>query len=437
MATTKDDILGTKPKANVTNQENSATPESNGVAPTDNNVATMAPSASETEPASNSVSTSTSTSGTTTAEPNKDTSNVTEVNSGIKTEPAVQPTTTQKTSSQQPTTSQPAAPVAKTSPKKSLTYTEMFEKMNPNPQKTKEQEDKEKKQKRREAIFSAISDGINSLSNLYFTTKGAPNMYDARNTLSDKSKARWDKLAQDYEASKKEYLNGYMRAKQADDENARDERNWRHTLDREGITDKRYDEDIAHRDKREGIDDQRYDENIAHRDKREGIEDQRYDESIVHRNKREAVEDSHWQKQFNETIREFNVSSAREAHKLKMEGQRLHHELKNGTVTFSLGTGKGTISISSDAINNPSNISYVFNKLPQSVRNNVHGDAIYDSRKKKVVGYKEPSTDAMLIAIGANIENSPNAQIALKEMAGIKPKTSKTAPTPKKVKINY
>ena len=36
-----------------------------------------------------------------------------------------------------------------------------------------------------------------------------------------------------------------------------------------------------------------------------------------------------------------------------------------------------------------------------------------------VVGYKPPTTEAMLIAIGANVENSPATQNAIKQVAGL------------------
>ena len=42
-----------------------------------------------------------------------------------------------------------------------------------------------------------------------------------------------------------------------------------------------------------------------------------------------------------------------------------------------------------------------------------------------VVGYKKPTTEAMLVCIGANIEGSIDAQNALREIGGGKPKHQK------------
>jgi len=42
-------------------------------------------------------------------------------------------------------------------------------------------------------------------------------------------------------------------------------------------------------------------------------------------------------------------------------------------------------------------------------------------QKDVIIGYQEPTSEAMLIAIGANIEGNIDAQNALRELAGEKP----------------
>ena len=49
---------------------------------------------------------------------------------------------------------------------------------------TEEQKAKREKRERREKLFAAIGDGLSALSNVYFTTKGAPDMSSKR-TLTD------------------------------------------------------------------------------------------------------------------------------------------------------------------------------------------------------------------------------------------------------------
>lgn len=61
-------------------------------------------------------------------------------------------------------------------------------------QKNKNEADEEKRRKR-EALFSALGDGIAAMSNLYFATQGAPSVtYDPRTSLSARAKARWDAI---------------------------------------------------------------------------------------------------------------------------------------------------------------------------------------------------------------------------------------------------
>ena len=80
-------------------------------------------------------------------------------------------------------------------------YERMAQLTDPNrPLSPYEQEQLDKKHKR-EAIFSALGDGISSLANVYFSTQGAYDMLpDPSESLSAKSKARWDKIKADRDA---------------------------------------------------------------------------------------------------------------------------------------------------------------------------------------------------------------------------------------------
>ena len=113
---------------------------------------------------------------------------------------------------------------------KRMSYEDMFKKLNPYQPPTEQELEKERKKQKREQIFAAIGDGISALSNLYFTTQYAPNMYLGRNTVSQKVKDRWDKLAAERNANMTAYINGLMRARQADDEYANNERAWERQL---------------------------------------------------------------------------------------------------------------------------------------------------------------------------------------------------------------
>lgn len=111
-----------------------------------------------------------------------------------------------------------------------VSYEEMFRLLNPYKPPTQEELEKERKKQRREQIFAAIGDGISALSNLFFTTQYAPNMYRPVETQSEKTKKRWDKLTAERNANMTAYINGLMRARQADDTYNDNERAWQREL---------------------------------------------------------------------------------------------------------------------------------------------------------------------------------------------------------------
>lgn len=111
-----------------------------------------------------------------------------------------------------------------------ISYEEMFKRLNPYQPPTTQELEKERKKQKREQIFAAIGDGISALSNLYFTTQYAPNMYSGKNTASQRTKERWDKLAADRNANMTAYINGLMRARQMDNEYDNNERAWARQL---------------------------------------------------------------------------------------------------------------------------------------------------------------------------------------------------------------
>ncbi|ROT16540.1 hypothetical protein [Duncaniella muris] len=131
---------------------------------------------------------------------------------------------------------------------KKLSYVEMFQQMSPYKPPTPEELEKERKKQKREVIFAAIGEGISAMSNLYFTTQYAPNAFDPSKGMAATTKARFDQLKKDREDNQRQYMEGFMRAMRLDAEDADKDRTWRHTLERERISDERYAEKTA-RDK--------------------------------------------------------------------------------------------------------------------------------------------------------------------------------------------
>ena len=101
--------------------------------------------------------------------------------------------------------------------KSAMSYADMFAAMEPYKEPTKEELEKERKKEKRERLFAAIGDGISALSNLFFTTQYAPNMYNPKETNSERVDNYWTKLRDEREANRRRYVDGYLKAKQADD----------------------------------------------------------------------------------------------------------------------------------------------------------------------------------------------------------------------------
>lgn len=133
--------------------------------------------------------------------------------------PAVKPVTVEQTKTI------PTPPA-----QESLSYADLYKKLNPYTPPTEEELAKEKKKQKREQIFNAIGDGISAFANLYFTTQYAPNMYSKGNNLTGRAQVRYDKLMKDREEKNEKYYTGLWRAMQADDRKAEVDRAWQRQL---------------------------------------------------------------------------------------------------------------------------------------------------------------------------------------------------------------
>ena len=113
---------------------------------------------------------------------------------------------------------------------KRVTMQELIDKYSTNKPVSKEQMEAEDKRAKREKLFAAISDGISAMSNLYFTTKGAPNMYDKENSQLKRVESKWEKHMADRNARMNAYIADLMRAKQADEAYEDNERKWKRQI---------------------------------------------------------------------------------------------------------------------------------------------------------------------------------------------------------------
>lgn len=99
------------------------------------------------------------------------------------------------------------------------------------------------KRERNRAIVSAIGDGLSALSNLYFTTKGAPSMEQPK--LSEKNMARYKYLKDLRSKQEAAYNAGLMNAMYRDYQIGNNERQWNYRSNRDRVEDDRYKETLA------------------------------------------------------------------------------------------------------------------------------------------------------------------------------------------------
>lgn len=91
-----------------------------------------------------------------------------------------------------------------------------FERMaqitDPNRPLSPQEQEKLDKRRRNNAIFSALGDGLSALSNLYFTSQGAYDMSpDPSQSLSAKSKERWDRIKAERDAKDLRFFENVQR----------------------------------------------------------------------------------------------------------------------------------------------------------------------------------------------------------------------------------
>jgi hypothetical protein len=219
--------------------------------------------------------------------------------------------------------------------KKRLSYVEMYKKLNPYQPPTQEELEKERKKEKREKMFAAIGDTISALSNLYFTTQYAPNMYKHENSQSDKVKSKWDKLREDRDAQMNAYIKNLMAAQQADDENAENERKWQRQLDIDAYNQKKDADEFQYKKDRDNIKDEQwqksYDQKAEQFEKITGIKKDAQKETERSHRANEGLKGA----QIKEAKRHNSVTEAQGAERIAISRAK-----GSGSVSSS-GSGKG------------------------------------------------------------------------------------------------
>lgn len=117
------------------------------------------------------------------------------------------------------TTTAPAATTPATEGEEYHTYRDILAKLAP--QTSDEDKKKQMRRERRKAIVSALGDGLSALSNLYFTTKGAPDQ-GLKPGMTDAAKKRMDDLRTQWQKEKDKYQDLMLKGLEMD----REQGNW-------------------------------------------------------------------------------------------------------------------------------------------------------------------------------------------------------------------
>lgn len=104
------------------------------------------------------------------------------------------------------------------------------------PQTSDEDKKKQMRRERRKAIVSALGDGLSALSNLYFTTKGAPDQ-GIKPGMTDAAKKRMDDLRAQWQKEKDKYQDLMLKGLEMD----REQGNWLKSYELQKNADKRAD----------------------------------------------------------------------------------------------------------------------------------------------------------------------------------------------------
>lgn len=142
------------------------------------------------------------------------------------------------TISPKPTDTAPSTTTPATEGEEYHTYRDILAKLAP--QTSDEEKRKQMRRERRKAIVSALGDGLSALSNLYFTTKGAPDQ-GLKPGMTDAAKKRMDDLRAQWQKEKDKYQELMLKGLEMD----RTQGNWLKTYELQKNADKRAQKELT------------------------------------------------------------------------------------------------------------------------------------------------------------------------------------------------
>lgn len=267
---------------------------------------------------------------------------------------------------------------------------------------TAEERAKRERKEKWDKTAAAIGDGISALANLYYTTKGAPNSYDGKNSMSERTRQLYDKLDKDRKENDRWYLNHFMNASKMDEEA------------------KRYQDQLDYRDKQD-----------VYRKEQDALNRQERQEQTKYKKDQDALlRQDKLDKERNDLDLRRESFEETKRHNKRSEAISSANAKKDKYQTFYIGDDE-QINVPVEAIN-VANVSRIFNKLPGYITKEYFEEPIYSKSpglEGEIVGYKRrtPTLNEMWDLIGRVSGNNTYVQDELRKMSGKKPKKQETS----------
>ena len=297
-----------------------------------------------------------------------------------------------------------------------MSYVEMYQRLNPFQPPTEEELERERKKAKREKIFAAIGDGISALSNLYFTTRYAPNMYNHENAQSAKVERKWQQLQADRDAQMNAYIRNLMAAQQADDDREDKDRNWKRQIGMDEYNKKKDADELQYRKDRDEKKDEQWKDSYNQKESQ-------FNANVALKEKDQAERARHNQKtesltgaQINETKRHHLVSENQNAQYLAGGGSRGKAQetitLADGSVyTFSPERKGALTSLAPTMIKKAKAAAERYSKA-----NNWKLAKHYKELAKSIE--KAKSKSALAAIVTANVGDFPSLDTDVRRMIG-------------------
>lgn len=251
----------------------------------------------------------------------------------------------------------------------------------------KKAEDEEKR-RRRKQLFNAIGDGVAALSNLYFTTQGAPSVqYDPRGSLTARSQARWDAIDANRKAEEEK---AYVLQQQAMDR-ALKEAKERRDEQRQAEKDRKNDE---YRQKQ-------LDQKAQYQ--AQNLDLQRYRAELEAQAKKESFQNK-------KELEEYKQGQLNARANVKQGGS-------SGNTPIYLQSGE-VINVPSKAMSSKENVSRIYNAFPDWVK-----EAAFEKYNLGKYNDKKQLTPTQMSQIIGEYIGHPDAaeaQNIIRELAGVR-----------------